>query len=546
MKPSMINALTHTCPQDRYFGRQGEMKMRGFFWPLNTIKYFQMKSSVKNIYSFLICGLLILVSSGCSKFLDEKDPSNLTVESFYTKPADAESAVNAIYQSVNGIYSGAYGFGGGLSPWLMLEFATGLAETDLGEATPNLLVRSLTNNADNSEGKLWWDLSYQGIANANLAISKIPGISMDENEKKQLLGQAKFLRAFYYYNLVRIFGNIPLITSTVSLSSPDMYPKQDSVANIYSLIVQDLMSADSAGLPYLDASGRVSQGAVQSLLASVYLTMAGYPLNKGTAYYQKAADEAEKVIQSGKYSLFPSYDDLHTPDKKNTGENIFMAQYAPYISPSGWQSAIIPYNMGISAYDSQSGAIFVNQEFADSYEKGDKRAEEKQFFYTKYTLSADRSKTIDLGGTYIYKLFDVEAQNTTASSGLNWPIMRYAEVLLIYAEASNEVSGPTPQAYDAINKIRERAELPKLSGLSKDQFRKAVWEELWHELCYEDKTWFNMVRLRKAYNPVTDNFDNFVGHKFTYGPVLQEKDLLFPIPQYEIDNNKNLVQNAGY
>jgi hypothetical protein len=124
--------------------------------------------------------------------------------------------------------------------------------------------------------------------------------------------------------------------------------------------------------------------------------------------------------------------------------------------------------------------------------------------------------------------------------------MRYAEVLLIYSEAANEANGPTPEAYEAVNQIRRRAELPELSGLSQQQFREAVWKEKWHELSYENKTWFDMARLRKAFNVTTGNFEDFVGHQFSYGPTLQERELLFPIPTAEIRNNEKLTQNPGY
>jgi hypothetical protein len=223
-----------------------------------------------------------------------------------------------------------------------------------------------------------------------------------------------------------------------------------------------------------------------------------------------------------------------------------MVQFATNIQPSNWQTSIIPYNQGISAYSDQTGAIFANKEFVESYEKGDLRAQEKQFYYRTFTLSSDRNKTVDLGGYYIYKHFDTRAQLTTANSDLNWPILRYAEVLLIYAEAANEVSGPTPEAYEAVNKIRRRAQLPDLAGLSKEQLREAVWKERWYELSFENKTWFDMARLRKAFNVTTKTFENFVGHKFSYGPVLKERELLFPIPTAEIRNNSKLKQNTGY
>jgi starch-binding outer membrane protein, SusD/RagB family len=505
-----------------------------------------MKNNTDIISKSLICLILIAFVSGCTKFLEEQDQSNFTADNYFANATQAESGVNSAYYGIEAIFSGNYGFGGGLAPWLMLEFATGYANTELGEAVENRWVRTLTNSSDNQEGKVWWDQSYKGIANANLCIAEIPAVTMDEAKKSQLLGQARFLRAFYYYNLVRIFGKVPLITSPVDLNSPDMYPTQATEEDVYKIIVEDLKFAEASGLPELDATGRVSLGAVKSLLASVYLTMAGYPLQKGNEYFQLAADKANEVIASDKYSLYDSYDDLHLPARKNKGEFIFQAQYASLIGPSYWQSAILPYNKGISKYDGQSGAIFSELPFVNSFESGDKRAEEKQFFYKFYTLASDRTDTIDLGNHYIFKLFDVDANEKTASSGLNWTLMRYPEVLLIFAEASNEVSGPTIASYEAVNQIRRRAQLPELSGLSKDQFRDAIFIESCHELCFEDKTWFNMARTRRAYNLTTNSVEDLLGYEFVSGAVYAEKDLVFPIPTSEMNSNTNLIQNPGY
>ena len=501
-----------------------------------------MKNILRNTSRLFVIGALCFGGSGCEKFLEEPDKSNFTMENYFTKPEHAESVVNAVYESLRATTGG--GFNG--APWMMLEFSTGLANTELGQAQSSINVRNLVNNADNEYGNTWWVSSYRGIGNANLAIAKIPGISMDENLKKRYLGEAHFLRAHYYYNLVRIFGKIPLIDQPVDLTSTELYPAPATEEEIYNLIVADLTTAEAAGLPVSDVTGRVTQGAAKSLLSSVYLTMAGFPLQKGAEYYQKAADKAREVIQGGQYSLFTSYDDLHRLATKNRGENIFMVQFAPNILPSNWQTSIIPYNQGISAYSDETGAIFANKEFVESYAPGDKRAKEKQFYYRTYTLSSDRTQTVDLGGYYLYKHFDTDAHLSTTSSGLNWPLLRYAEVLLTFAEAANEAGGPTPEAYAAVNAIRSRAELPDLKDLSKEAFREAVWRERWYELSYENKTWFDMVRLRKAFNVSTKGFDNYVGHQFSYGPVLKERELLFPIPTGEIRNNSKLVQNTGY
>jgi starch-binding outer membrane protein, SusD/RagB family len=502
-----------------------------------------MNIPIKNLSQIFLCGALLFAGTSCSDFLEEPDKSNFTVDTYFKKPEHAESAVNSIYESLRATTGG--GFNG--APWMMLEFATGLANTELGQAVNSIFVRNLVNNSDNSYGGTYWTSSYRGIANANLAIDKIPGITMDEAQKNKYLGEARFLRAHYYFNLVRIFGKIPLITKPVELNSPDLYPSPAEVADIYNQIVEDLVTAESSGLSFTNTTGRVSLGAVKSLLAEVYLTMAGFPLQKGTEYYQKAADKAAEVIQSGQYTLFDTYDALHSPATENRGEHIFMVQFSgSIVNSNGLQVSIIPYNQGISAYSDETGAIFANKEFVESYEPGDKRVQEKQFYYKNFTLSSDRTKTVDLGGYYIYKHFDNEAHLSTTSSGMNWPLMRFAQVLLTYAEASNEVSGPSASAYDAVNRIRKRAQLPELSGLDQQTFREAIWRERWYELSFENVTWFDMVRLRKAFNVTTKKFDEYVGHQFSYGPVLKERELLFPIPTAEIRNNKNLVQNTGY
>lgn len=501
-----------------------------------------MKTTIKNSRQWLLCAALFFSGSACSDFLEETDKSNFTVDNYFTRPEHATSAVNSIYENLKTTTGG--GFGG--APWMMLEFGTGLANTELGQAQNSIFVRNLVNTSDNEYSRVYWVSSYKGIGNANLVIAKVPAIAMDEVTKKKALGEAYFLRAHYYYNLVRIFGKVPLITEPVELASTTLYPEQATEEAVYQQIVADLTAAEAAGLPFTDPSGRVSTGAVKSLLASVYLTMAGYPLQKGAEYFKKAADKANEVITANQFSLFTTYDDLHSPAKKNVGENIFMVQFATNIQPSGWQTSIIPYNQGISAYSDETGAIFVNKEFVESYQPGDLRAKEKQFYYRSYTLSSNRNTTVDLGGYYIYKHFDTQAHLTTANSDLNWPLIRYAEVLLTYAEAANEVSGPTADAYEAVNKIRRRAQLADLTGLTKEQLREAIWKERWYELSFENKTWFDMARLRKAFNVSTKAFDNFVGHKFSYGPVLKERELLFPIPTAEIRNNSKLKQNMGY
>ncbi len=498
----------------------------------------------RNFISSIAITFALSFTTACSDFLDEEDASNFTTDTYFTKAEHAESAVNGIYEPLVPITNS--GFGGGT--WLMLEFATGLANTALGQATSIYLVKDLINNSDNAYGESFWEEYYTGISRANLAIEKIPEINMDETEKQNYLAEAKFFRAYYYFGLVRMFGNIPIITSSIDLNSEQLTPEQATIEAVYDLIISDLTEAENSGLPWRDESGRVSMGAIKTLLADVYLTTAGYPLQK-TENYPLAAAKAKEVIDSGEFRLFDTYDELHDPTTKNTGEYIFMTQFAANIQSGNWQPAVLPYNLGISAYSAQTGGIFSTNEFANSYEVGDKRAEEKQFYFTSYSLEADRNDSTNLGAPYIFKLFDVQANEESAQSDLNWCIYRYADVLLMYAEAVNEANAvPTVEAYDAVNQIRQRAELADLTGLSQEAFREAVSIEQVHELSFENKTWFDMARWRKAYNPQTNVLEDFIGHKFTYLPnkALSEKELLFPIPTTEMQNNPNLTQNPGY
>ncbi len=500
-----------------------------------------MKKSTPHL---LLCGLIVLVFSGCDDFLSQTDPSSFTKDNYYTQPSHAEAAVSAIYDDLRAVRGG--GFGG--APWLMTEFQTGIANTELGQATNTLDIRQLQNTAANDYGETYWESHYRGIANANEALANIPDIQMDEAQKNQLLGEARFLRAYYYFNLVRLFGDVPLILEPVGLNSDLLEPERTPTAEVYDAIVEDLTWAEqNSGLPFNSESGRVTLGAVKTLLSSVYLTMAGQPLNAGSEYYELARDKAAEVINSGEYYLFESYDDLHSDEMENVGEHIFMVQFdQDIVGHTGLQSVTLPYNQDISVLSAETGGIFVQQEFYDTYEEGDKRTEEKEFYFREFTSATDRSDTVDVGNWYIYKFFDTETHLSSAQSGRNWPLFRFAEVLLIYAEAENEVNGPTDSAYEAVNRIRSRAEIPDLSGLSQTAFREAVWKEKWHELSYENKIWFDMVRLRKAYNLETGDFDDYVGHTFVYGPTLTERELLYPIPADEIRNNENLTQNPGY
>jgi hypothetical protein len=346
---------------------------------------------------------------------------------------------------------------------------------------------------------------------------------------------------------------VPLITEPIlDWQDPNVTAPRTSAADVYALIESDLLEAEAAGFPMTDATGLASQIAVKSLLARVYLTMAGQPLNK-TEYYEKAATKAKEVIDYAtanptKVALFASYDELHSTSTENVMEHIFMVQYAAGIANAGFQDKFLPNNTNITA-SGEVGTTVPTASFLASYEPGDKRTVEKGFYFKEYFLSAGTGAPITLNRFYVYKHFDVVANGKpgatgTGNSGLNYPLIRYADVLLIYAEAQNELGGPTVDAYNALKLIRDRAGLatPDIGTFSQSTFREAVWRERWHELSFEGITWFDMLRLRKVYDTATDTFIEFEGASLN-GTTLQSKHLLLPLPAADFRNNPNLQPN---
>jgi hypothetical protein len=493
----------------------------------------------KSLAKTALCATLLLTAAGCKDYLVEDNRSNITQDTYFTTASQAQAAVDGLYSSLR-IFNGDTGYGESI--WVGLDLLPGHA-TSLGQSQFNNQLINQRIDPANPYFSRVWDDSYDGIGSANLAIAKIPGITMDETLKKSLLGQAYFMRAFLYYNLVRLYGDIPLLTAPVDGNT--LYPTRSPQADVYKLIISDLQTAEVAGLPAVDRTGRISTGAVKSLLASVYLTTAGYPLQI-KANYALAATKAAEVIDAGSYSLFTDYASLHNTTDKNLGEFILQAQYQFGIASNAISPLVIPYFVGISKYSDEFGAIIPTNEFFNSYEAGDLRTQEQQFYFSKYPSIKDPSKIIDFKVHALYKYFQVSSALGNASSDENWTLLRLPEVMLIYAEASNEVGGPTPKAYAQINAIRSRAKLPALSGLSQAAFREAVWKERYHELAYEAKAYFDIQRTRQTYDVVNNKFVNVIGFKSEAGVAFQEKYLLWGIPSAEIGRNNKLTQNPGY
>jgi len=486
---------------------------------------------------------LLLAATSCDDFLGVDSRSQIRPDDYYSTAGQAQAAVNGLYTNLRIVQNGT---GYGESIWVTLELMA-LHATTLGQSFNNGQILNQSIDPANPFFSSVWNSAYNGIGAANTAITRIPAIAMDETQKKLLLGQAYFIRAYLYNLLVRLYGDVPLLTEPVVGPGPLLYPSRSPKADVYTLIISDLQAAEAAGLPVVDRSGRISQSAAKALLADVYLTTAGFPMQI-KENYQKAADKAAEVIDAGNYPLFTNYISLHNNTDKNLGEFILQAQYANGIATNAISPLIVPYFSGISAYGDEYGALIPTEEFYNTYETGDLRAQERQFYFSSYPSFKNPSAgTVNFNRHALYKYFHLEsALNRNYNCDENWTLIRMPEVMLIYAEAINEASAATPKAYAQINAIRNRAKLPALSGLSQDAFRQAVWKERYHELAYENKAYFDIQRTRKAYDVVNNTFVNVIGFKGEVGPAFQEKYLLWGIPSAEINNNKELTQNPGW
>lgn len=508
---------------------------------------------MKNIFKYKAYLLVstLLLATACADFLEENPTGSLTTESDVSSEDVARAFVNSAYARITVLNNGGGGWGGNNAS--LMEFMTGKAEGN--SQTEAFKFNELTYDARAFYIDNWWSGMYQGISRCNLALLKVDEITtLSETNRINYLAEIRTMRALYYFYLVRMFGDVPKITQNPESLEEVQAPKSP-VKEIYDeIIIPDLLEAEKSTLPWQDATGKVSMGAIKAILADVYLTYAGYPVRGGDQYYAESAKRSKELIEQGGYSLFPEYRDMINPVNRNQREFILQVQHAKTIRENGLTPVTLPAFRGIAAYTDEYGGLVPRREFVESYEAGDKRVEEKQYYYTfykghpnDYPEGDPRRDSLHLGGYYIYKYFDKQAIDNDSRSELNFTVYRYADVLLMYAEASNRAEGgPNTLASNSLNAIRDRANLPPVTTSDMEEFEKAVWAERYFELAFENKMWFDMVRTRMVRNDLTRQWENFVGHTNLFGKTFAEKHLLLPIPQREIDNNRNLVQNTGF
>lgn len=493
---------------------------------------------MKKSILFNIAFLSVILLSSCVD-LEEVPESKQSATNFYQNGEDAVSAVNAIYRGLNApgqsLYNSLLQIG--------IEMATDDYEAGPRARNPHVrAISGLTHDASNDRMQQLWQQSYDVINRANVAIDHIELISPDniaEALRRRTIGEAKFLRALNYFNLVRWFGGVPLaLHETTDLSPEAIYVTNATEAEVYAQIITDLSDAESflpAPAEYSSQdAGRATAGAAKSLLAKVYLTQQDW---------ENARKKSKEVIDLRWYELFDDFADVFNVETKNGKEHIFSVQFKGYANFVGNCMA------GRSAPTSDE-VPGVNGDYADalhaegglynSFSDSDER--KAVTFVTEMISPADGQLYSFI--PHIHKYYDEAAVGDQYnSSSKNLPVIRYAELLLIYAEALNEENGsPTPEAYAAIDKVRERAGIPRLQdtypNLIGAQFRDSVFQERRKELVFEYQRWFDLSRRGADYYVAVLK----AAGKTNAAP----RHIRFPIPQRELDLNINLKQNPEW
>lgn len=483
---------------------------------------------MKNLNKYIV--FLGLAFSSCNS-LEEEPQALIVSESFYKTDKDADAAVIAIYNSLNSSGQTLYN--------RLLQISTEMA-TDDYEAGPrarNAFVRAISNlTHDPSNDRMieLWRQSYDGINRANIAIERIStNTALTPQNAQNLVNEAKFLRALHYFNLVRWFGDVPLVLKeTTSLTPENINLGNTAEVQVYAQIEQDLKDAENLPAPSVAGRiGRATSGAAKSLLSKVYLTQ---------KKWKEAAEKSKEVIDSKYYDLFENYADVFNVATKNGKEHIFSAQFkglSNWIGNSLGSTAAPNTVPGIGG--DLADALRKEGKLFESFAETDKR---KYVTFATQFVSPTDGKTYKVDPVF-NKYFDPTVAATPGQSSKNTPIIRFAEVLLIHAEALNELNGkPTTEAYNSIDRVRNRAGITPLQiatpALNQADFREAVFEERRKELVFEYQRWFDLSRRGADY---------YVSKLKAAGKInATAKHIHFPIPQRELDLNPNLKQVKGW
>jgi hypothetical protein len=494
---------------------------------------------IKYIYIALVAAFL----QACTNFLDKVPQDSINTSNFFKTEADAIAAVNGAYQPLQ--WPKLYN----MRMWTT-DIMAGNSIVGAGGGTDGVETQDQANfvtSTDNQGVLDMWRGPWPGILRCNIVLEKVPDMTISDAVKNRVLGEAYFLRAHYYYILVQFFGDVPLVLKPVE-PGDDLRPTRTAKAEVYRQIEADLATAANL-LPEReqysgDNIGRASKGSAIGMLAKVELTLGNY---------QRVVNLCDSVKSLG-YALNANYADNFNPATENSVESLFEVQYVGGAGKDFWsnenQSSWLSAFTGPRGSNMVAGGFGWNQpteEFVNAYESGDLRKNVTVFYQGCPTFDGKTyQKSYSTTGYNLRKfLVPLSVSATYDNSPLNFPVLRYSDVLLMKAEALNEL-GQTAQAQllatdgnATLNKVRVRAGLLSVTGLNQVDLREKILHERRMELAFEGQRWFDLIRVNGGKYGV--DFLHSIGKQ-----NMRSKYLLFPVPQKERDANPNLSQNTDY
>lgn len=503
-------------------------------------------------YIFTLSAIFFsFVFSSCRDFLDESDPTKLNTGNYYKTEMQFKQAVNGVYSQLQEYISGSWEWEEFITDNTTCHFNT----QDRGQAAGLEAIEYWHINPTTMEQIGPYNL-YSGIysylVNINTIIKKLQDADIDEDVKCRIDGQMHFMRAFYYLDLVRLFGDVVILKEPIEDSEDAWNYNRSSISDVYNFIAQDLQSAiTNLPLPSEVSSNEVgipTKAAAYMLQGRMYLTL---------KKYSEAISSFTEVTKMG-FELLDDYSQVFDPVFKNHKESIMevqfqgnndLGEYSGFLYnfyPRESFGAVIPFP-GVNG----GGWNIPTRDIISDYEEGDLRKDVS--LKEGYTNNDGEWVAVPYINKYNHP-HSIEGRPDD-----NWPLMRYAETLLSLAEAINENDGPTSDAYGYLNQVRQRAGLKSLSALSKDEFRTAVLHERRIELAFENHRWFDLKRTMTPEELAA--FLNAYGKKEKANPTTTERasmafsegdfvfepyEVYFPIPEREIVLNPKLTQTDGY
>lgn len=460
--------------------------------------------------------LACIILTACENDLDTAPEDRFTVENFYKNASDIEAAVNAAYGGLQ--KNGLYGFNYHI---LMETRSDNTFEEEPsnsgGFGDVDLFNRVTTNSVFR---KTWVD-SYVTIQAANIVLNRIDAIpDMESTLKETRKGEMKFIRALVYYNLVNLYGGVPLVLQETTNPTDYFGQGRASVQEIFDQLIKDLEEASNA-LPESNDIGRANKTASLLLLGKAHLTL-GNPEEAETAL--RAIDE---------YPFINTYADLFGIENENNAASIFEVQFQSGINVDE-EGSLFAARFNSQKNPGSKGNNIITQDLLNSFEAGDLRKNE--------IVQDPLDPTVYISTKYI------DDNRAIVDDGDNNVIVfRYADVLLSLAEALNSIGFVADgEAFELINRIRTRAGLPNLTSATitnQEAFSEALLEERRHEFFYENHRWFDLKRLGNPVQVMNDHFAGFVGLDIT----IDQNDLLLPIPLDQLNSDPgSMEQNPGY